>query len=98
MCAENDLSLHLDKIYDVDETDVKINNKPGKVISSNVNGKNVTVISYCSAQGNFRPPILIYKGTYSKPKFVGLPPWSQVCMNEKSPYINTDLLRNIPAV
>ncbi|XP_069357516.1 uncharacterized protein [Maniola hyperantus] len=101
--TENDLSTHPEKIFNMDETGIQMNNIPSKVIATNGSkdvytltssekGENVTVIACCNAQGNFLPPVLIYKGTYSKPQFSeGLPPGSQVFMNKKSSYINTDL-------
>lgn len=100
---DNDLGHHPDQIFNMDETGIQINNKPGKVIASKgakdvytltscEKGENVTVIACCNAQGNFMPPVLIYKGTYSKPQFSeGLPPGSQIFMNKKSSYINSEL-------
>lgn len=98
-----DFASHPEDIYNMDESGIQINNKPGKVIAtkgakdvytltSHEKGENVTVIACCNAQGNFIPPVLIYKGAYSKPQFAeGLPPGSQVFMNKKSSYINSDL-------
>lgn len=100
---EYDFQNRPDQIFNMDETGIQINNKPGKVIAtkgakdvytltSSEKGENVTVVSCCNAQGNFLPPTLIYKGTYSKPQFSeGLPPGSQVFMNKKSSYINSEL-------
>lgn len=89
-------------IFNMDETGIQINNKPGKVLASKgakdvytltscEKGENVTIIACCNAEGNFLPPVLIFKGTYTKPQFFdGLPPGSGVYMNKKSSYINTE--------
>lgn len=100
---EHDFSNHPEDVFNMDESGIQINNKPGKVVASkgardvytltsSEKGENVTVIACCNGLGNFLPPVLIYKGTYNKPQFSeGLPPGSQVYMNKKSSYINTDL-------
>ncbi|XP_026323303.1 uncharacterized protein LOC113232741 [Hyposmocoma kahamanoa] len=100
---KNDFANHPEDIYNMDESGIQVNNKAGKVVATKgardvftltscEKGENVTVIACCNAQGNFIPPVLIYKGTYSKPQFSeGLPPGSQVFMNKKSSYINSDL-------
>ncbi|KAJ3622489.1 hypothetical protein MTP99_002996 [Tenebrio molitor] len=101
--TENDLLEHPSKIFNMDETGIQINNKPEQVIAtkgskdvysltSTEKGENVSVIAFCSAEGNFFPPVLIMKGKYKKPEFSeGLPPGSDVYMNQKTSYINTDL-------
>lgn len=90
-------------IFNVDESGLQANNKPGTVIavkgSKNVHnltsgekGETVSIIACCSASGQFLPPTLIYKGVYKKPEFeYGLPPGSTVFMNPKSSYISADL-------
>ncbi|KAJ3622488.1 hypothetical protein MTP99_002995 [Tenebrio molitor] len=100
--TENDLLEHPSKIFYIDETGIQINNKPEQVIAtkgskdvysltSTENGENVSVIACCSAEGNFFPPVLIMKGKYKKPEFSErLPPGSDVYMNQKTSYINTD--------
>lgn len=100
---EHDFTNHPEDIFNMDESGIQINNKPGKVIATKgardvytltscEKGENVTVIACCNAVGNFLPPTLIYKGAYNKPQFSeGLPPGSQVFMNKKSSYINADL-------
>lgn len=91
-------------IYNMDEMGIQINTKPGHVVatkgSKNVytvtsagEGENVSIISCCSADGRFLPPVFILKGKYRKPDFLdGLPPGSDVYMNPKSSYINSELL------
>jgi transposase-like protein len=75
---ENDLANHPEDIYNMDESGIQVNNKPSKVVAtkgakdvytltSSEKGENVTVIACVNAQGNFLPPVLIYKGTYLKP-------------------------------
>ncbi|CAH2091298.1 unnamed protein product [Euphydryas editha] len=100
---ENDLMNKPGKIYNVDESGIQVNNKAGRVlatkgakevytITSSEKGENVTVIACCSAEGQFLPPVLIFKGKNKKPEFTeGLPPGSDVYMNQKSSYINSDL-------
>lgn len=101
--TENDLLDKPGKIYNVDETGIQINNKPGKVIASKgakdiysltsaEKGENVSLISCVNAEGYFLPPVLIFKGKNTKDEFCdGLPPGSSVFMNPKSSYINSDL-------
>ena len=90
-------------IFNIDESGIQIINKPDKVVtakgSKNVfsltsgeKGETVTVIACNNAEGRFLPPILIMKGTNKKREVCdGLPPGSDVFMNPKSAYINTDL-------
>lgn len=91
------------KIFNVDETGIQINNKPGKVVAtkgakdvysltSAEKGENVSLVSCCSAEGYFLPPVLIFKGKYKKDEFKDdLPPGSGVFMNPKSSYISSAL-------
>lgn len=101
--TEYDLLDKPGKIFNIDETGIQINNKPGKVIASkgakdvysltsSEKGENVSLIACCNAEGSFLPPVLIFKGKNKKPEFAdGLPPGSDVFMNPKSSYINSDL-------
>ncbi|CAH1959100.1 unnamed protein product [Acanthoscelides obtectus] len=91
------------RIYNVDETGLQMNNKPGFVIaqrgSKNVSavtsaekGETISVITSCNAEGSFIPPTCIFKGKNQKPEFAdGMPPGSLVCMSEKSAYVNNVL-------
>lgn len=91
------------QIFNIDESGVQLNNKPGRVIAtkgakdvhvltSSERGENVTVIACCNAEGTFIPPVLIMKGVREKTEFsFGLPPGSKVFMNNKSSYINAEL-------
>lgn len=101
--TENDLLNKPSKIFNMDESGLKLNNEPGEVITrkgskdvhiltAKERGENVTVIGCCSADGKYIPPVLIFKGVYKKPEFSdGLPPGSDVYMNKKSSYISTEL-------
>lgn len=101
--TKNELLDKPGQIFNVDETGVQINNKPGKVVATkgakdvyslttSEKGENVSLISCCSAEGYFMPPVLIFKGKNKKNEFLdGLPPGSGVLMNPKSSYINSEL-------
>lgn len=90
-------------IFNMDESGIQIINKAGKVLtakgSKNVSvltsaekGETVTVIACNNAEGRFLPPVLVMKGTNKKRDVCdGLPPGSDVFMNPKSAYINTEL-------
>jgi hypothetical protein len=87
----------------MDESGEQANNKPACIITGKESksvhvltcgekGENVTVIACCNAAGQFLPPVLIFKGVNKKHEFGdGLSPESDVYMNPKSSYINTDL-------
>lgn len=99
----NDLLAKPGNIFNVDETGLQINNKPGKVVATkgakdvytlttSEKGENVSLVACCSAEGYFLPPVLIFKGKNKKDEFLdGLPPGSGVLMNPKSSYINSEL-------
>ncbi|CAH2003443.1 unnamed protein product [Acanthoscelides obtectus] len=101
--AENQLFEKHSHIFNVDETGMQLNNKPGFVVaakgSKNVasitaaeKGETITVISCFSAEGVYIPPTCIMKGKNKKAEYEdGLPPGSKVYMNEKSAYINSAL-------
>lgn len=104
--TDNDLIGKPEKIFNMDESGIQVNNKTGRVVASKgakcVNtvtstekGENISLIACCNAEGTFLPPVLILKGKYKKPEFSeGLPPGSDVFMNPKSSYINADLFYN----
>lgn len=98
--TQNNLLDKPGRIYNMDETGVQLNNKPGKVIATKgkravhsiTKGETMTVIGCCNAIGNFLPPVIIIKGVNKKSDFEeGLPPGSQIFMNRKLAYINSEL-------
>lgn len=101
--TENQLLDKPGNIFNVDETGIQINNKPGKVLATKgakdvyslttaERGENISLISCCSAEGYFLPPVLIFKGKNKKDEFLdGLPPGAGVLMNPKTSYINSEL-------
>ncbi|GBP72390.1 hypothetical protein EVAR_88346_1 [Eumeta japonica] len=71
--TDNDLLDKPYRIFNMDESGVQLNNKPGKVlakkgtravksVTSGEKGETITVIACCNAIGNFLPPVLIIKG------------------------------------
>lgn len=90
-------------IYNMDESGLQLNNRPGHVLAekgskavamstSTEKGETITVIGCCNAEGNFMPPACIMKGQRKKPEFEdGLPPGSVVYMSQKSAYITSDI-------
>jgi len=90
-------------LYNMDETGLQLNNRPGEVIAKRGSkvvsaltaaerGETITVIGCCNAEGTFLPPACIFKGKNKKPEFEdGMPPGSVVYMNQKSAYINTHI-------
>ncbi|XP_030749386.1 uncharacterized protein LOC115877377 [Sitophilus oryzae] len=91
-------------LFNMDETGLQLNNKPGYVIAkkgsknvaaitSSEKGETITIISCCNAEGFFLPPACIFKGQNKKKEFEdGMPPGSVVYMNKKSAYISTELM------
>ncbi|CAH1984760.1 unnamed protein product [Acanthoscelides obtectus] len=75
------------RIYNVEETGLQMNNKPGFVIAqrgsknsavtSAEKGETISVITSCNTEGSFIPPTCIFKGKNQKPEFAdGMPPGS----------------------
>lgn len=103
LLTENDLLDKPSKIFNMDETGIQVNNKAERVVAtkgskdvysltSTEKGENISLIACCNAEGTFLPPVLIMKGKYKKPDFLdGLPPGSDVYMNQKTSYINSNL-------
>lgn len=89
------------RIFNMDECGVQLNNEPQRVVamkgSKNVHvvtsgerGETVTIIGCCNAEGSFLPPMCIMKGVRHKPEFEdGLPAGGKVIMNKKSAYSNS---------
>ncbi|CAK1595578.1 unnamed protein product [Parnassius mnemosyne] len=90
-------------IFNMDETGLQLNNRPGHVlaekgskavstVTSTEKGETITVIACCNAEGTFLPPACIMKGKNKKPEFEdGMPPGSKLFMSPKSAYITSDL-------
>lgn len=100
---ENNLLNTPQKIYNLDETGLQLNNNPGKVvvtkgakmvncITSGEKGETVSVITCVNAEGSFFPPCCIFKGKNKKREFEdGLPPGGKVVMGEKSAYVTSEI-------
>lgn len=90
-------------IFNMDETGLQLNNRPGFVlaekgsksvasVTSGEKGETITVIACCNAEGAFLPPACIMKGKNKKPEYQdGMPPGAVVYMSEKSAYINANI-------
>lgn len=90
-------------IYNVDETGLPLNNKPGFVLAekgskdvhyltSGEKGESITAIVCCNAEGNFLPPVCIFKGVNKKAEWEDqMPPGSSIVMSQKSAYVTTDI-------
>lgn len=100
---DNDLLSKPGHIYNMDESGLQLNNRPGHVLAekgskavamstSTEKGETITVIGCCNAEGNFLPPACIMKGQRKKPEFEdGMPPGSVVYMSQKSAYITSEI-------
>ncbi|KAJ8938481.1 hypothetical protein NQ318_007117 [Aromia moschata] len=96
---DNDLQNSPGSIFNMDETGIQMNNKPISVIVKDVHvvtasekGENVSIIACNNAEGMFLPPVLILKGVRKNPDHLrGLPPGSDIYMNSRSSYVNSDL-------
>ncbi|KAI4471504.1 hypothetical protein MML48_1g11818 [Holotrichia oblita] len=98
---ENQLFDKPGHIFNMDETGLQLNNKPGYVVackgSKNVanitaseKGETITIVACFSAEGVYIPPMCIMKGKNKKAEFEdGLPPGSIVCMNFEIPSTST---------
>jgi hypothetical protein len=98
---ENDLMKKPGHIFNLDETGLQLNNKPGHVLAkkgsrdvhfltSAEKGENISVIACCSAEGHFLPPVCTFKGGNKKQEFEdGLPPGSAVIMSKKSAHVTS---------
>ncbi|XP_050293801.1 tigger transposable element-derived protein 2-like [Anthonomus grandis grandis] len=91
------------KIFNLDETGLQLNNNPGKVvvskgakivncITSAEKGETISVLTCVNAEGTFFPPCCIFKGKNTKREFEdGLPPGGKVVMGEKSAYVTSEI-------
>lgn len=92
-------------VFNVDESGLQLNNKPGQVIAekgsksvtsitSGEKGETISVIACCSAEGVFLPPFCIFKGKNVKDCYKdGMPPGSAIAMNVKSAYVNAEIFK-----
>lgn len=99
--VDNDGMLAPNCIFNMDETGLQLNNRPGYVlakkgskavstITSTEKGETITVIACCNAEGTFLPPVCIMKGKNKKSEFEdGMPPGAKLFMSEKSAYITS---------
>lgn len=97
---EHELHTKPSHIFNVDETGLQMNNKPGQVlaakgsknvssITSGEKGETISVIACCNAEGTFLPPYVIFKGKHKKLEYLdGMPNGSNMAMGEKSAYVN----------
>lgn len=71
--VENDLISKPNCVFNVDESDLQLNNRPGHVLdkkgskavatkTSTEKGETITIIACCSAEFTFLPPACIMKG------------------------------------
>ena len=71
--TDNDLIKKPDYIYNMDESGLQLNNRPGHVLAeksykaeamstSTEKEETITVIGCCNAEGNFMPPACIMRG------------------------------------
>lgn len=100
---ENDLIDKPGSIYNMDETGLQLNNKPGEVvaikgsknvtsITSGEKGETISCLACCNGEGTFLPPFCIYKGKNKKAEFSdGMPPGTEIRMSQKSAYVNSEL-------
>lgn len=103
---DNQLFDKPSNIFNVDETGLQLNNKPGQVIAakgskavasitSGERGETISVIACCNGEGTFLPPYCIFKEKNIKEEFSsGMPPGSVVRMSQKSAYVNTEFFFN----
>lgn len=101
--AENELFGKPGHIFNTDETGLQLNTRPEHVlaeigsksvpaISPGEKGETISVIACCSAEGVYLPPYCIFKGKNRKNEWAeGTPPGSQICMSEKSAYVNSKI-------
>lgn len=99
--SDNELLDRPGSVFNMDETGMQLNNRPGHVLAakgtkavsmatSTEKGETITVIVCCNAEGTFLPPACIMKGKNKKPEFEdGFPPGSRVFMSPKSAYITS---------
>ncbi|XP_071562383.1 uncharacterized protein [Temnothorax nylanderi] len=100
---DNNLMNKPSRIYNMDETDLQLNNEPDFIVaaedSKNVQvrqcterGETITVVACCNAEGSFLPPYCIFKGVRKQKKWEeNMPPGSVIQIRKESAYINEQL-------
>lgn len=90
-------------IFNMDESGVQLNTRPGVVlavkgsknvsnITSTERGETITLIACCNAEGNFLPPACVMKGKIKKDEYTdNMPPGSVLYMSQKSAYVNNNI-------
>lgn len=100
---ENELMNEPNRIYNIDETGLQLNNRPEYVVAtkgskhvasvtSTEKGETISVIVCCNAEGTFIPPTCMFKGKNKKPEYEDkMPPGSLVIVSQKSAYVTSDI-------
>lgn len=103
---ENELFDKPGSIYNVDETGLQLNNRPGHVlaekgakdvvtITSGEKGETISCIACCNAEGVFLPPVCVFKGKNLKPEWTdSMPSGSHIVMAQKSAYVTATIFLN----
>ncbi|KAF9815503.1 hypothetical protein SFRURICE_019145 [Spodoptera frugiperda] len=85
---DNDLMTKPNCVFNMDESGLQLNNRPGHVLAakgtkavstttSTEKGETITIIACCNAEGTFLPPACIMKGMNKKSEYEdGMPPGS----------------------
>ncbi|XP_031342963.1 tigger transposable element-derived protein 1-like [Photinus pyralis] len=101
--VDNGLVNKPSNIYNMDESGLQLNNKPGYVVAakgsksvtnvtSGEKGETISVIACCNGEGTFLPPACVFKGKNEKPEYRdNMPPGSTIYMSVKSAYVTTDI-------
>ncbi|KAI4466544.1 hypothetical protein MML48_2g00008645 [Holotrichia oblita] len=101
--TEHNLFNRPSNIYNVDESELQLNNTPNEVIAekgskavqsrqSSERGETVTVVASCNAEGTFLPPYIIFKGVNKQQAWLdNLPPGASLEMRRESAYINEEI-------
>lgn len=100
---ENELFDKPGHIFNMDESGLQLNTRPGIVlaakgsknvsnITSTERGETITIIACCNAEGNFLPPACVMKGKIKKAEYTdNMPPGSVLYMSQKSAYVNSNI-------
>lgn len=100
---QNELFDKPGSIYNVDETGLQLNNRPGHVIAekgakdvvtltSGEKGETISCIACINAEGAFLPPVCVFKGKNLKTEWTdSLPPGSTIMMSQKSAYVTATI-------
>lgn len=103
LMEENDLVNKPGSIFNMDESGLQLNSRPGivvaekgsktvPVVTSSEKGETITVLACCNAEGMFLPPFVVMKGVNKKKEWEdNMPPGSKVVMSKKSAYVNAEI-------